>query len=117
MDFRGSYLIVPGLYEEELDNAVKSIEDIDGTAANVRILDLEDGVGPSKKDVGRKTVVESLDSWIDDDDKTIVRINGLETSHCLEDLRALLNAPSSTGCSNGTGSEERSGIAKRRSVP
>jgi len=70
------------------------LRDIDGTAANVRIPDLEDGVGPSKKDVGRKTVVESLDSWIDDDDKTIVRINGLETSHCLEDLRALLNAPS-----------------------
>lgn len=94
MSFRGSYLIVPGLYREDLTNPVKSIEDIQGADANVRILDLEDGVGPGKKELGRQTVVEALDSWIDSACTTIVRINGLDTTDCLKDLNALFDAQS-----------------------
>jgi citrate lyase beta subunit len=93
MSYRGSHLIVPGLYDEDLEDPVKSIEDVDSAGANVSILDLEDGVGSSNKARARTTTIESLDSWIDQTATTVIRINGLDTPECFEDMRAIANAP------------------------
>lgn len=56
----GSYLIIPGLRESDLEAPVKSIEDATRAEASATVIDLEDGVGSPMKDQARETTVETL---------------------------------------------------------
>lgn len=90
----GSYLIVPGLRESDIEDPVKTVEDAGRTDASATVIDLEDGVGPSMKDRARETTVEVLAEWDGDNRPVCVRMNGLETPYAFDDLVALDGAPS-----------------------
>ena len=93
MQPKGSYLIVPGLREADLEDPVKTIEDGIRSEASAIVVDLEDGVGPTMKERARETTVEALAEW-DDDRPVFVRVNGPETPQLFDDLAALCDAPS-----------------------
>jgi citrate lyase beta subunit len=95
MSLRGSYLIVPGLREHELEDPVKSLADATDADPGVTVIDLEDGVGPALKDVARETTVRAVEDWAGTDRDVVVRINGLETPHAFDDLEALRAASGS----------------------
>ncbi|MFC7157158.1 HpcH/HpaI aldolase/citrate lyase family protein [Halomarina halobia] len=80
-----SLLFVPGDDEDRLDAAMRS--DADGL-----ILDLEDTVGPTAKEAARASTVETVGGWADERTRCVVRINGLDTPHGLDDVEAFVRA-------------------------
>ncbi len=78
-----SYLFVPGDSERKLTKASQS-------DADVVIIDLEDGVAPSQKDVARDIIVSALDELDFGDKIVLVRINAIETPFAEADVTALL---------------------------
>lgn len=72
-------------------------------AADVVILDLEDGVGPDTKDGARRALQETLL----DPERTIVRVNPVGTEDHELDLSALAGTPYSTVMLAKTESEEQ----------
>lgn len=95
MSLRGSYLIVPGLRESDLEEPVKSLEDATETNQSVTVIDLEDGVGPASKSLARETTVQALEEWTGIDREVVVRINGLDTPYSFDDMEALRTASAS----------------------
>jgi len=79
-----SLLFVPGDDEDRLADARAS-------AADGLILDLEDTVGPAAKDRARADTVETVRRW-DDGKRCLVRLNGLDTPHGIEDVEAFVRA-------------------------
>ncbi|MBR9979901.1 MAG: CoA ester lyase [Desulfatitalea sp.] len=76
-----SALFVPGNRPDRIDKAIK-------TKADMVIIDLEDAVPISEKDVARKTVAEKLGAI--GDHKVIVRTNGISTPFFTDDLEAVM---------------------------
>lgn len=93
MSYAGAHLIVPGLREADLTDPVKSIEDAQRADPAVTVIDLEDGVGPDMKERARETTTDLLAEWAGDGRTYAVRINGLESSHAIRDIEALVDAP------------------------
>lgn len=79
-----SLLFVPGDDGDRLAAARAS-------AADGLILDLEDTVGPAAKERARADTVEVVRRW-DDGKRCLVRINGLDTPHGIEDVEAFVDA-------------------------
>lgn len=78
-----SKLFVPGSRPQLFEKAAKS-------AADIVCLDLEDAVAPSDKDAARGHIVAALNE-LDWGTKTVtVRINGLDTRWCYQDVIALV---------------------------
>jgi citrate lyase subunit beta/citryl-CoA lyase len=82
---RRSGLYVPGDKQRALDKAR-------GLAADVLIFDLEDAVAPASKDVARRQVVAAIASGTPGRRERVVRVNGLGTPWCKDDLAAVANA-------------------------
>lgn len=80
-----SLLFVPGDDEDRLAAARAS-------AADGLVLDLEDTVGPAAKDGARADTVETVRRWDDERTRCLVRINGLDTPHGIEDVEAFVDA-------------------------
>jgi citrate lyase subunit beta/citryl-CoA lyase len=76
---RRSVLYVPGDSEKMLQKAA-------GIAADVLLLNLEDGVAVSRKDAARKNVAEALKSIDFGDREIVVRINSLDSDHGRRDI-------------------------------
>lgn len=74
-----SWLFVPGDSERKIERAAAS-------GADALIFDLEDAVAASRKDEARRLVRQRLSL----DDHPFVRINGLRTGLCDDDLAAIL---------------------------
>lgn len=77
-----SFLFVPGDSQRKIEKAA-------GGTADAVILDLEDAVAPSKKEIAREVVAQAL-SQIDFGGKTVlVRSNGIGTPFAQADLEML----------------------------
>jgi citrate lyase subunit beta/citryl-CoA lyase len=73
----------------------RAMEKTSSIPADVFILDLEDAVAPELKSMAREYVAEFLRSRKPDGREVIVRVNGLTTSWCRDDIRAVIElAPS-----------------------
>jgi citrate lyase subunit beta/citryl-CoA lyase len=73
-----SYLFVPGRMPDRFAKAA-------GSGADAIILDLEDAVGPEAKPEARGHIVE----WFRSGGAGVVRINGMDSPWCDDDLNAL----------------------------
>jgi citrate lyase subunit beta/citryl-CoA lyase len=82
-DFRRSFLYVPGDSEKMLQKAV-------GVSADVLMLNLEDGVSSSKKEVSRQNIARALKSSDFGNHEVVVRINSLNSSLGQSDLAAII---------------------------
>ena len=78
---RRSVLYMPG------SNA-RALEKAKGLAADALILDLEDAVAPGEKAIARDLVTDAVRSGGYGKREIAIRINGLDTDHGMEDLRA-----------------------------
>ncbi len=78
-----SKLFVPG-------SQTKFFEKAAAGAADVICLDLEDAVAPSDKDIARKNIVQALNDVNWGNKVVTVRINGLDTPLCYQDVLALV---------------------------
>jgi citrate lyase subunit beta/citryl-CoA lyase len=79
---RRSALYTPGAKEAVLVKAFDS-------AADVLIFDLEDAVSPDAKSQARATVAGVLHARQTDDREIVVRVNGLDTAWCEDDVLAI----------------------------
>jgi citrate lyase subunit beta/citryl-CoA lyase len=77
---RRSCLSVPGSRPRFHDKA-------DGSAADMVIFDLEDSVAPSAKEEAREQVVEALRTHRYEGKVRAVRVNGVDTRWCADDVR------------------------------
>jgi citrate lyase subunit beta/citryl-CoA lyase len=77
-----SLLFVPGDSERKFDKAARS-------GADALILDLEDSVAPSNKNVARELVTRLLDRRDERDWSFFVRVNALNSGFMLDDLAAV----------------------------
>lgn len=82
---RRSALYMPG------SNA-RALEKAKGLAADVLILDLEDAVAPSGKAAARDLVSDAVQAGGYGKREIVIRINGLDTDHGMDDLRAVCAA-------------------------
>jgi citrate lyase subunit beta / citryl-CoA lyase len=82
---RRSVLYLPGANERALQKA-KTI------AADALILDLEDAVAPEAKPAARERVCAAAESGDYGDRELTIRVNGLDTQWCADDLRAVARA-------------------------
>lgn len=82
---RRSCLSVPGGVERMLDKAP-------GLGADELVLDLEDSVAAEQKPLARRLVVQALRTPNYADVQTAVRVNGIGTAWCHEDLLAVASA-------------------------
>ena len=82
-----SLLFVPG---DDADGLARAL----ASGADALILDLEDGVAPTRKDHGRTSLRDFIFSTRQQKQRPrlFVRINGLETDLCGEDLDAIMPA-------------------------
>jgi len=78
---RRSVLYMPG------SNA-RALEKAKGLAADVLILDLEDAVAPTEKVAARDLVSNAVQAGGYGKREIVIRINGLDTDHGMDDLRA-----------------------------
>ncbi len=78
---RRSVLYMPG------SNA-RALEKAKGLAADALILDLEDAVAPTEKAAARDLVCEAVKSGGYGKRELVIRINGLDTDHGIDDLKA-----------------------------
>ena len=83
---RRSALFMPG------DNP-RAQQKATGLPADVIILDLEDAVSPTNKEVARKQVQSTLEQTDYGQREVVVRVNRLATQCCEEDLTALASNP------------------------
>ncbi len=83
---RRSALFMPG------DNP-RAQQKATGLPADVIILDLEDAVSPTNKEVARKEVQSTLEQTDYGQREVVVRVNRLATQCCEEDLTALASNP------------------------
>lgn len=81
-----SLLFVPG-NDTDLTEAAKASE------ADAVVIDLEDGVSPTDKDAARDRAIDTLDAWRADV-PVGVRVNGIDTTRGMDDVRALVAANS-----------------------
>lgn len=73
----------------------RAMEKTSSIPADVFILDLEDAVAPDSKAQARECVTDFLRKRKPDGREVIVRVNGLNTPWCLDDIRAVIDlAPS-----------------------
>jgi len=77
-----SLLFVPGDRPERFDKALNS-------GAHRIIIDLEDAVSPERKSAAR----DGVHAWLQAGGAAIVRINGLDTTWCDDDLRLVASFP------------------------
>jgi citrate lyase subunit beta/citryl-CoA lyase len=82
-DLRRSFLYVPGDSETMLQKAA-------GISADVLMLNLEDGVSSSKKEVSRHNVAQALKSVDFGTHEVVVRINSLNSPLGQRDLAAII---------------------------
>lgn len=82
---RRSVLYMPGSKARALEKA-KSL------AADALILDLEDAVAPAEKAAARDLIVQAVRAGGYGKREIAIRINGLNTDHGMEDLRAACDA-------------------------
>jgi len=78
---RRSVLYMPGSNPRALEKAK-------GLPADVLILDLEDAVAPTEKETARALVCDAVRAGGYGKRELVIRINGLDTDHGMEDLRA-----------------------------
>jgi citrate lyase subunit beta / citryl-CoA lyase len=83
MSVRRSVLYVPGSNERALEKAK-------GLGADALIYDLEDAVAPDVKAAARQNVVNAINAKGFGFSEIVVRINGLTTPYCADDLEAAL---------------------------
>lgn len=83
MNASRSYLFVPAANLSLIKKAVSSV-------ADVVIVDLEDAVALSEKEIARRVMGEALETY-KHEKKMIVRINALETSFWEADLETAIN--------------------------
>lgn len=83
---RRSALYTPGADPAVLSKAAR-------TSADVLIFDLEDAVRPEAKDAARETVVRALDDPALAGRSVVVRVNGLGTPWCEQDVQAISRQP------------------------
>lgn len=76
-------LFVPG-------GAARMLEKAEGAAADTLIFDLEDAVQPAGKAAARDLVAAHLRHRDRSGPQAVVRINGLDTPWCADDLRAVM---------------------------
>jgi citrate lyase subunit beta/citryl-CoA lyase len=85
-----SYLFAPGSNSRLVGRALVA-------GAHAVVLDLEDGVAPDEKDRARDVVASALaDSAVAGGPAIFVRVNGLATGRCRDDVEAVI-APALTG--------------------
>jgi citrate lyase subunit beta / citryl-CoA lyase len=82
---RRTALYTPGANLRALDKAVY-------TPADVFIIDLEDAVAPDSKDEARKNALNFLAAQPRDGRDIVVRVNGLDTPWCEQDVKAIVGA-------------------------
>ncbi len=82
---RRSVLYMPG-------SNVRALEKAKGLAADALILDLEDAVAATEKAAARDLVVDAVRGGGYGKREIAIRINGLDTDHGMEDLRAACEA-------------------------
>lgn len=85
MRLERSYMFVPGTDRERAVDALESV-------ADVVILDLEDTVDAGSKQRARRQVQDTLADVGDVDARRAVRVNGLDTEHGIDDVRAVATA-------------------------
>lgn len=83
MKLRRSMLYVPG-------NAPAMLRDAQIYGPDSVMFDLEDSVSPREKDAARHLVFKALREYDYEGVERVVRINGLETPHGLEDIAAVV---------------------------
>lgn len=81
---RRSSLYVPG-------DSVKMLQKATGTAADLLLLNLEDGVSTAKKDEARTNVAASLKTMTFHPKEVVVRINRLDSETGKRDLEAIVS--------------------------
>jgi citrate lyase subunit beta/citryl-CoA lyase len=82
MKLRRSVLYVPG-------NKPRALEKSLGLAADCVVYDLEDSVGPGDKRQARENVIRALAREKPRRQERIVRVNGLKSEWCAEDIAAV----------------------------
>lgn len=81
----GSWLVSPADDESNIDEGLDS-------DARVVFLDIEDEVGPEDKDAARENILRRLPEFERQKKDTVVRINGLNSGHCISDVESMLEA-------------------------
>jgi len=81
--FRRSVLYVPGDSEKMLRKSA-------GVAADVLLLNLEDGVASSRKDAARENIAKALQNTYLGEKETVVRINSLDSDTGKNDLGRII---------------------------
>ena len=72
-----------------LDKPERIVKAIASGADKV-IFDLEDGLAKDKKDIGRENFINfAISNFNDQQEKFLIRINGLDTENYKEDLKML----------------------------
>ncbi len=79
-----SFLFVPGDRPERFDKAITS-------GCDVVIIDLEDAVSPSNKDLARSEVIKYLNDTTNNQVRCFVRINSIKTYDGLRDIIAFID--------------------------
>lgn len=83
---RRSALFMPGSNPRALDKA----RDL---PADCIIMDFEDSVSPAGKDAARENVRHALEANVYGDREVIIRVNGLSTPWCLDDIQSVVDQP------------------------
>jgi len=84
-NLRRSALYVPGDSERMIQKSAASL-------ADMLVLNLEDGVAYSKKDLARANVIEALGKGVFGNHEVVVRVNSLTTETGRKDLSAVVRA-------------------------
>jgi citrate lyase subunit beta / citryl-CoA lyase len=80
-----SLLFVPG-------NSAKMIAKAEASGADIIILDLEDAVHPDARPEARRVIVDALTNRKSATPERYVRVNPLDTSFCLDDIKTVIPA-------------------------
>lgn len=88
---RRSVLYMPGSNARALEKA-KTLN------ADTLVLDLEDAVAPDQKQAAREQVVAALKEGGYGSREMVIRVNGLDTPWCEDDIRAVAGAPVAAIC-------------------
>ena len=88
---RRSVLYMPGSNTRAMEKA-KTLD------ADTLVLDLEDAVAPDQKEAARKLVVDAVNAGGFGRRELVIRVNGLDTPWCAEDIRAVAKAPVAAVC-------------------
>jgi len=88
---RRSVLYMPGSNARALEKA-KTLN------ADTLVLDLEDAVAPQQKQEARKRVVDAVNLGGYGNREMVIRVNGLDTIWCRDDLQAIAKAKISAVC-------------------